>query len=376
MAARQDASGLQMRSLITGRGQLELSLVDASIQEPGEDEVLVRIEAAPINPSDIGLLLGAADITTARAGGSRDHPALICDVPAAGLRAMSGRLDQPLPAGNEGAGVVIRAGAKASHALGKRVAMIGGAMYAQYRTIRQADCMVLPDDVTSAEGASSFINPLTALGMTETMRREGHTALVHTAAASNLGQMLNRLCLKDGIGLVNIVRSGEQEKILRDQGAIQVCNSTSPRFFEDLVEALTATGATLAFDAIGGGKLAGQILTAMEIAVNRNSPAYNRYGSSVHKQVYIYGGLDIRPTEFTRGFGMAWGMGGWLLFPFLGKIGPEAAQRLKDRVIAELKTTFASHYSRTISLQQAVDPQIAAAWNRRATAEKFLIVPN
>jgi NADPH2:quinone reductase len=280
--------------------------------------------------------------------------------------------------GNEGAGVVVAAGASpaAQALLGKTVAMIGGAMYTQYRCIDAAQCMPLPEGTTPAEGASSFVNPLTALGMVETMRREGHKALVHTAAASNLGQMLNRICIQDGIGLVNIVRKKEQEDILRAIGAKYVCNATSPDFMQELTDALVATGATLAFDAIGGGKLAGQILTCMEAAINRTAKEYSRYGSSVHKQVYIYGGLDRGPTEFTRGFGMTWGMGGWLLFPFLQKIGAEGAQKLKARVAAELKTTFASHYTKEVSLVEALGLDEIAVYSKHATGEKYLLNPN
>lgn len=368
-------TGLQMRSMISSAGELTLSLARVPTPKPGPGEVLVKLEAAPINPSDIGLLLGAADVSTARLSGSGETGVLTCDVPAAAMRAMAARVDQSLPVGNEGAGTIVAAGDDVSSLIGRRIAIIGGATYAQYRCVRAADGLLLPADATAAEGASCFVNPLTALGMTETMRREGHTALVHTAAASNLGQMLNRICLQDGIGLVNIVRSPAQAAILKGEGAKYVVDSSSETFFDDLVAALTATGATIAFDAIGGGKLAGQILTAMEAAAQKTAAGYSRYGSTVHKQVYIYGGLDMRPTEFNRGFGMAWGMGGWLLFPFLQKIGPVDAQKLRDRVAAELKTTFASHYSAEISLIEALQPDVVAAYNRRATGEKFLITP-
>ena len=368
-------TGLQMRSMISAAGELTLSLARVPTPKPGPGEVLVKLEAAPINPSDIGLLLGAADVSTARLSGSGETGVLTCDVPAAAMRAMAARVDQSLPVGNEGAGTIVAAGDDVSSLIGRKIAIIGGATYAQYRCVRAADGLLLPADATAAEGASCFVNPLTALGMTETMRREGHTALVHTAAASNLGQMLNRICLQDGIGLVNIVRSPAQAAILKGEGAKYVVDSSAETFFDDLVAALTATGATIAFDAIGGGKLAGQILTAMEAAAQKTAAGYSRYGSTVHKQVYIYGGLDMRPTEFNRGFGMAWGMGGWLLFPFLQKIGPADAQKLRDRVAAELKTTFASHYSAEISLIEALQPDVVAAYNRRATGEKFLITP-
>ena len=371
-------TGLQLRSLIKKSGELEISLLDVATPEPGPDEVVVRVEATPINPSDLGLLVGAADMSTAKASGSKEHPVITAKVPEAGMRAMAARLDDSMPVGNEGAGVVIKTGSSdaAKALMGKTVAMIGGAMYAQYRTLKVRECLPLPSGTTPAEGASCFVNPLTALGMTETMRREGHKALVHTAAASNLGQMLNKICLKDGIPLVNIVRSEEQAGILRRIGARHVVDSTSPSFIDDLTKALAETGATLAFDAIGGGKLAGQILGCMETAINKNAKVYSRYGSNVHKQVYIYGSLDPRPVEINRSFGMAWGVGGWLLSPFLMKIGPVDGKRLRERVVDELKTTFASHYTRVVSLQEALDLANIANYGKRATGEKFLINPN
>jgi NADPH:quinone reductase-like Zn-dependent oxidoreductase len=370
--------GLQLRSLIKKSGELELSLARVAIPDPAPDEVVVRIEASPINPSDLGLLLGPADMATARVSGSPDSPVLTAMIPEAMMRGLAGRLDQSMPVGNEGAGVVVGAGSSdlAQALLGKTVALMGGAMYAQYRCLKAADCLVLPAGATPAEGASCFVNPLTALGMVGTMRLEGHTALVHTAAASNLGQMLNKICLAEGVGLVNIVRDPRQADILLAIGAAHVCNSNSPDFMEDLTRALVATGATLAFDAIGGGRLAGQILTCMEAAANAGATTYSRYGSSVHKQVYIYGGLDTRPTELVRSFGMAWGVGGWLLTPFLAKIGPAEARKLRERVAAELKTTFASHYSKAVSLVEALQPQTIAAYSKRATGEKYLINPN
>jgi NADPH:quinone reductase-like Zn-dependent oxidoreductase len=371
-------TGLQLRSLIKHSGELELSLAQVAIPAPGADEVVVRIEAAPINPSDLGLLTGAADMSTAKVSGSGDKTVVTATVPAALMGAMAGRLDESMPVGNEGAGVVVEAGSSdaAKALLGSTVAVIGGAMYAQYRVMKAQDCLLLPPGTTPTEGASCFVNPLTALGMVETMRREGHKALVHTAAASNLGQMLNRICLKDGIDLVNIVRNAEQAKLLADIGAKHICDSTAPTFMADLTQALLETGATIAFDAIGGGKLAGQILTAMETAINKTAKVYSRYGSNVHKQVYVYGGLDLRPIELTRGFGMAWGVGGWLLFPFLQKIGSADGQKLRQRVAAELKTTFASHYTKVVSLQEALQLENIAVYGKRATGEKFLINPN
>ncbi|HEX4180989.1 MAG TPA: zinc-binding dehydrogenase [Caulobacteraceae bacterium] len=370
--------GLELRSLVRASGELELSLARVERPKPGPDEVVVRIEASPINPSDLGLLLGPADLGALAASGTADAPVVTAKIPAAFMRAMAARLDESMPVGNEGAGVVIAAGdSEAAQALlGKAVAMLGGAMYAQYRRVKVSDCLVLPKGATPADGASCFVNPLTALGMVATMRAEGHAALVHTAAASNLGQMLNKICLKDGVALVNIVRSPEQAQILREIGAKYVCDSSTPDFMAALTDALAETGATLAFDAIGGGKLVGQILTAMEAAANRKAGGYSRYGSTVHKQVYIYGGLDTGPTELNRGFGMAWGVGGWLLTYFLVKIGPVEGQKLRQRVADELKTTFASHYTREISLAEALRPDVIAAYAKKATGEKFLINPS
>jgi NADPH:quinone reductase-like Zn-dependent oxidoreductase len=371
-------TGLQLRSLIKNSGELEISLANVPTPEPGPDEVVVRVEASPINPSDLGLLVGAADMTTAKASGTKESPVITAKVADAGMKAMAARLDESMPVGNEGAGVVIRTGSSdaAKALMGKTVAMIGGAMYAQYRCLKVNECLPLPAGTTPAEGASCFVNPLTALGMTETLRREGHKALVHTAAASNLGQMLNKICIKDGIGLVNIVRSPQQADILRKIGAKYVVDSTAPDFMDDLTNALVETGATLAFDAIGGGKLAGQILTCMETAVNKTAKVYSRYGSNVHKQVYIYGSLDPGPVTLNRAFGMAWGVGGWLLFPFLMKIGQADGAKLRQRVVDELKTTFASHYTQVVSLQEALQLSHIAVYAKRATGEKYLINPN
>jgi NADPH:quinone reductase-like Zn-dependent oxidoreductase len=371
-------TGLQLRSLIKKSGELELSLMKVPTPEPGADQVVVRVEATPINPSDLGLLTGAADLSTAKASGTKELPVVTAAVPEAGMRAMGGRLDESMPVGNEGAGVVVKTGSSdaAKALMGRTVSIIGGAMYSQYRTLRVNECLPLPEGTTPAEGASCFVNPLTALGMTETMRREGHKALVHTAAASNLGQMLNKICIKDGIGLVNIVRSKEQADILKKIGARHIVDSTAPSFMDDLTAALVETGATIAFDAIGGGRLAGQILTCMETAINKSAKVYSRYGSSVHKQVYIYGRLDMRPTELAGNFGMIWGVSGWLLTPFLMKIGPEAGMKLRQRVVDELKTTFASHYTKVVSLQEALDPANIAVYAKRSTGEKFLINPN
>jgi NADPH:quinone reductase-like Zn-dependent oxidoreductase len=370
--------GLQLLSLVTAEGKLEVSLVDQPIADPRDDQVVVKVLATPINPSDLGLLFGAGDLTTAQISTRDGHPLVTADVPAPGMRAMAGRIGEAMPVGNEGSGVVIAAGASpaAQALLGKTVAMLGGAMYAQYRTLRVADCMVLPDGTAPADGASCFVNPLTALSMTEVMRREGHSALVHTAAASNLGQMLVKICAKDGIPLVNVVRSPGQVALLRGIGALHVADSSAPDFQDVLTAMLVETGATIAFDAIGGGKLAGQLLSCMEAAAVKRMTTYSRYGSDTFKQVYIYGGLDLTPTTLNRNFGFSWAIGGFLLTPFLIKIGPEAVQALKDRVVAELTTTFASHYTHEISLTEALQPEIFAAYAKRATGAKYLICPH
>jgi NADPH2:quinone reductase len=371
---------LQLRSLVKKNGEMELSLVSIPVQAPLPDQVVVRIEAAPINPSDLGLLLGAVDWNNPKVSGSASLPTVTAATPlsANALRALAARVDVSMPVGNEGAGTVVAAGsAPAAQALiGRTVGVLGGAMYTQLRTLPADQCLVLPSGTTAREGASCFVNPLTSLGMVDTMRLEGHKALVHTAAASNLGQMLNRLCLKDEVPLINIVRKPEQEALLRAAGARHVCRSDSATFMQELTEALAATGATIAFDAIGGGPLAGQILSCMEAALNRSATSYSRYGSATHKQVYIYGGLDMSPTVLNRNYGMAWGVGGWLMTPYIQKIGPKALQSLKERVAGELKTTFASHYSAEISLAEALQPDIIEAYGRRATGQKFLINPN
>jgi NADPH2:quinone reductase len=371
-------TALQLRSLVRASGEIELSLVSVPTPAPKPDEVVVRVEAAPINPSDIGLLFGAADMSTARQSGTAANPVITASIPEGPMRSMAGRVDQSMPAGNEGAGVVVDAGSSgaAQALLGRIVALFGGAMYSQYRCIKIEQCLPLPDGTTPAEGASCFVNPLTSLGMVETMRREGHSALVHTAAASNLGQMLNRICVADNVGLVNIVRTQQQEDILRAIGARHVCNSSAPTFIQDLTEALVATGATIAFDAIGGGKLAGQILSCMEAALRMSDNDYSPYGSTIHKQVYIYGGLDPGPTILHRNFGAAFSIGGWLLMACLRKIGSAAEQRLHERVVAELKTTFASHYTKVVSLAEALHLEEIAVYGRRATGGKYLINPN
>ena len=368
----------QIRSLVTVSGSLELSLATVDVPTPGAHEVLVRMEAAPINPSDLGLLLAMADVSKAVNSGTDDAPIVSAPIPHAVMQGLAPRLGESMPVGNEGSGVVVAAGPNedARSLLGKTVAIIGGATYGEYRAVPAMSCLVLPERTDPRDGASCFVNPLTALSMVETMRMEGHTGLVHTAAASNLGQMLVKICVADGVPLVNIVRRPEQAGLLRDLGAEHVCDSSAPTFTDDLTAALMATGATIAFDATGGGRLAGQILGCMEAAINATATEYSRYGSSVHKQVYIYGGLDRSPTELIRNFGMMWSVGGWLLTPFLGKLGMPGMMRLRQRVVDELTTTFASHYTDEVSLAGALSIEAIQTYAKQATGQKFLIRPS
>jgi len=368
----------QLRSTVTSSGQLKLELAQIEVPAPTSNEVLVRVEASPINPSDLGLLFGMADMSTAKASGTSDAPMITADIAPNILKALTARLDQALPVGNEGGGVVVAAGDSelAQSMLGKTVGILGGAMYTQFRCVDAEQCLVMHEGTTSAEAASCFVNPLTALGMVETMKAEGHTALVHTAAASNLGQMLNKICIADGVQLVNIVRKQEQVDLLTAMGAQHVCNTSDDDFMQQLTDALVETGATIAFDATGGGPLTGQILTAMERAALTTTKEYSGYGSTTYKQVYIYGGLDRRPTEFNRAFGTAWGIGGWLLPPFLQKIGVDAAEALRQRVANEIKTTFASAYTAEVSLSEALTLEAITVYGKQATGEKYLINPS
>ena len=367
----------QIRSEVTKEGKLLIYVESTAMPEPKEDEVLIRIEASPINPSDLGLLIGPADVSSMSVSGEGENAVVTMDIPEGLLRMLETRLDQSLPVGNEGGGVVVKAGSKDLEDLvGKTVGVAGGSMYSQYRCVNAASCFVMHDGVTSAESASCFVNPLTALGMVETMRLENHSALVHTAAASNLGQMLIKICLDEDVPLVNIVRKEEHVDMLNGLGAKLVCNSSKETFMQDLVSALVETGATIGFDATGGGKLSGQILTAMEVAANQTATEYNRYGSNTFKQVYIYGGLDRSPTTLNRAFGFSWGLGGWLLTPFIGRIGPERFEELKQKVADEIKTTFASHYTKEISLEEVLQPENINVYSKQATGEKYLVNPN
>jgi NADPH:quinone reductase len=371
------ATGLAMLTLVKESGELEMSLAKIAVVAPQDHEVVVKVLATPINPSDLGLMVGAADMTSARTSMRDGLPVMTADVPPSGMRAMASRVGEAMPIGNEGCGIVVAAGnSEAAQALmGKTVALIGGAIYAQYRTLPAQMCMLLPDGTDPKDGASCFVNPLTALAFTETMKMEGHSAIVHTAAASNLGQMLVKICKADGIPLINIVRSAEQVALLKGIGATHICNSSEPSFIDELTAAIVETGATLAFDAIGGGKLVSQILSCMETAAVKRMTTYSRYGSDTFKQVYSYGMLDVSPTVLTRNFGLSWSLSGFLLTPFLAKAGMETNMRLRKRVVDELTTTFASHYSHEVSLVEALNLDTIHAYNAKRTGEKYLIRP-
>ena len=364
----------QIKSNISKEGKLSISIDEVEIPEPKEGEVLIKVQATPINPSDLGLLVGPADVSSLKV---IENGALVeMQVPEGLIRSVAARFDQNLPVGNEGAGIVEAAGKGAEHLIGKVVGVAGGAMYSEYRCLPAMSCLEMNEGTSPEQAASCFVNPLTALGMVETMRLEDHTGLVHTAAASNLGQMLVKICSQEDIPLVNIVRKEEHVELLKSLGAKYVCNSSLDTFMEDLVNALVETGSTLGFDATGGGKLASQILTAMEIAANKTATEYSRYGSDQYKQVYIYGGLDRNPTTLTRSFGFSWGLGGWLLTPFIGRIGQERFGELRQRVANEIDTTFESSYSKVISLSEALEEQNILSYTKQATGEKYLIKPD
>ena len=375
-----DLKSKEIRSEITSEGKLNLSIVTSDVPTPGDDDVLIKVEASPINPSDLGLLISfAADLDSISSQGSGDDTVTTMGIHPGLMQSMKPRIDKSMKVGNEGGGVVVDAGKNAKNLIGKTVGVAGGAMYSQYRCLPAMSCLVMNEGTTSAEAASSFVNPLTALGFTETMKLENHSALVHTAAASNLGQMLVKICLADDIPLVNIVRKEEHVELLKNLGAKYICNTSDENFMKNLIDCLVETGATLGFDATGGGnegKLAGQILSAMEVAANKNATEYSRYGSDTYKQVYIYGGLDPTPTVLNRSFGLSWGLGGWLLTPFIGRVGMEKFQEMRDRVAKEIKTTFASSYTKEVSLEEMLEPDAIKTYAKQATGTKYLVTPH
>ena len=375
-----DLKSKEIRSEITSEGKLNLSIVTSDVPTPGDDDVLIKVEASPINPSDLGLLISfAADLDSISSQGSGEDTVTTMGIHPGLMQSMKPRIDKSMKVGNEGGGVIVDAGKNVKNLIGKTVGVAGGAMYSQYRCLPAMSCLVMNEGTTSVEAASSFVNPLTALGFTETMKLENHTALVHTAAASNLGQMLVKICLADDIPLVNIVRKEEHVELLKKLGAKYICNTSDENFMKNLIDWLVETGATLGFDATGGGnegKLAGQILSAMEVAANKNATEYSRYGSDTYKQVYIYGGLDPTPTVLNRSFGLSWGLGGWLLTPFIGRVGTEKFQEMRERVAKEITTTFASSYTKEVSLEEMLEPDAIKTYAKQATGTKYLVTPH
>ena len=368
---------IQLTSTVSEDNKLTLALQEIDMPQPGADEVVIRIEAAPLNPSDLGVLFSAADMSTATQSGTEESPVITADVPVQAMPSLKTRVGKATAVGNEGAGTVIAAGSSpaAQALMGKTVAVIGGGTYRQYLCANVQSCLVLKEGTTAKQGASSFVNPLTALAMVATMRAEGHKAIIHAAAASNLGQMLNRICIADGVDLINIVRKPEQEKLLRDMGAKYVVNSSSDSFLADLTEAIVETGATIAFDPIGGGELTSDILNCMEVAAARDMKEHTIYGSDTFKQVYIYGALNRGPITLNRNFGFAWAVNGFLLFNALGKLGTETVVAMRKRVAEEITTTFASNYTHEVSLAEALQLKSIAAYAKQATGEKYLIKP-
>ena len=375
-----DLKSKEIRSEITSEGKLNLSIVTSDVPTPGDDDVLIKVEASPINPSDLGLLISfAADLDSISSQGSGEDTVTTMGIHPGLMQSMKPRIDKSMKVGNEGGGVIVDAGKNVKNLIGKTVGVAGGAMYSQYRCLPAMSCLVMNEGTTSVEAASSFVNPLTALGFTETMKLENHTALVHTAAASNLGQMLVKICLADDIPLVNIVRKEEHVELLKKLGAKYICNTSDENFMKNLIDCLVETGATLGFDATGGGnegKLAGQILSAMEVAANKNATEYSRYGSDTYKQVYIYGGLDPTPTVLNRSFGLSWGLGGWLLTPFIARVGTEKFQEMRERVAKEITTTFASSYTKEVSLEEMLEPDAIKTYAKQATGTKYLVTPH
>ncbi|MEH6712041.1 MAG: zinc-binding dehydrogenase [Paraglaciecola polaris] len=366
----------QLFTHISSDGELQINLREIDVPKPKAHEIVVKMEASPINPSDMWPMFGPADLSKATL--SDDKSTLSAPVHKGMLPRIKSRLDQTLPIGNEGAGVVVAAGEseQAQALIGKTVAVLTGACYSQFCCVPVQACIVHHDDTTSHAAASSFVNPLTALGMVETMRMEGHTALVHTAAASSLGIMLNKICIAEDVQLVNIVRKQEQVDLLTKLGAKYVVNSSSDSFKKDLYKAIEATGATLAFDAIGGGELASDILTAMEAVGSKDATGFNTYGSLDNKQVYVYGGLDFSPTVLNRAFGMTWSISGWLLMRFLGKLDAPKVAALHKRVADEINTTFAIDSTEVLTFEQVLTPEIAIKYNAKSTGGKYILNPN
>ncbi len=365
-------TGKQLFATLAPDGQLTVEVADSEFPDPTGNQVLVKMEAAPINPSDLALLLGQADLES----GEYSPGKLVATMPEPFHSASKGRHGQRLPVGNEGAGTVVATGTTdmAKALMGQRVACVPGHAYSQYATADAAMCLPL-GDLSSEVGASAFVNPMTALGFVENARMDGQKAIVHAAAASNLGQMLVKICQEDGMGLVNIVRKAEQETILRDLGAEWVVNSSAPDFLPKLMAAIDATDAYYGFDPIGGGTTVDACFKAMERVAVGKMKDYNRYGSNQQKRMFIYGRLDTGPTTLTPSYGFGWTLSGWLLTPFLAQAGVETMMRMRQRVLAGLTSTFASSYKRKVTLEQMLEKNAASDYRKMKTGEKYLVTP-
>lgn len=366
-------TGKQIFTTLEANGTLTVEIAETNFPQPGPSQVLVRMEAAPINPSDLALLFATADLENAEFSPGK----VVATMREPFLSGAKGRHGQRLPVGNEGAGTVIAAGdSPAAQALmGQRVACVPGTAFAQYALAEVAMCLPL-GDISSEEGASAFVNPMTALGFVETAKMEGHSAIIHLAAASNLGQMLNRICLEDGMDLINVVRKQEQADLLKSQGARYVINSSDDDFMAQLRSAISETGAYLGFDPIGGGTNSDIMFKAMEQVAARKMTEFSRYGSDQPKKMYIYGRLDLSPTVLTPSYGFEFTLSGWLLFPFLQKAGREGVMRMRKRVLDNMTTTFASHYKQKITLEQMLEKDIAIDYRAMRTGEKYLLTPH
>lgn len=365
-------SGKQLFTTLAADGTLTVEIEEVSVPDPTGNQVLVKMEAAPINPSDLAILTGAADLENAVYSNGK----FAATMPEPFNKASKARHGQKLPAGNEGAGTVVAAGdgAMAQGLVGQRVACVPGNAYSQYVLADAMMCMPLGDHSAEA-GASAFVNPMTALGFTECAKRDGQSAIVHTAAASNLGQMLIKICAEDGLDLVNIVRKSENVDMLKGKGAKYVVNSSDDDFMAQLRSAIDETGAFYGFDPIGGGQSVDTVFKAMEqVAVSKMSD-YSRYGSDQKKQMFIYGRLDLGATILTPSYGFGWTLSGWLLTPFLQNAGMETVMRMRKRVLDNLTTTFASHYKTRVTLEEMLTKDAVIDYRAMKTGEKYLVTP-
>ena len=363
-------AGKQLFSTLAD-GKLTVEVVETQFPEPTGNQVLVQMEAAPINPSDLAILTSSADLANAEYSAGK----FVADMPEPFFSAQKGRHGQRLPVGNEGAGVVVAAGEQAQGLVGQRVACVPGNAYSQYCIADAGMCLPL-GDISSADGASAFVNPMTALGFVETARMENQGAILHLAAASNLGQMLVKICKEDGLPLVNIVRKQEQVDLLKGLGAEHVVNSSAGDFMDQLRGAIDATDAYCGFDPIGGGSNVDACFKAMEQVAAGKMSEFSRYGSTQQKKMYIYGRLDLGPTMLTPAYGFGWTLSGWLLTPFLQVAGLETMMRMRQRVLDGMTTTFASAYKAKVNLEEMLTREAVMDYRQMKTGEKYLVTPH